>query len=826
VILQDEDKEAGSSVSVTFQDNDIRDNNSVGLFIYTFGDGDITMSMEDCNVSGHDTGIHIEDFGGGSSASTYDISVSDSDISGNVSYGINNIVDSNIVNAEYNWWGDITGPYDGSDDRGTGGYYNPDGLGDQVSDYVDYIPWFLDPNMAGSSNVYILETGIYYPTIQAAIAAATSGQTVIIGSGTYVESGQIMIDKDLTVRGSNSTKPVVMPDQDTGDTGDDRAWWLVTAGTEFYMENLVLDGDVYKVYQAIRQKGSGSVTDVDFRNILYNESGPHYSGVAMAAFGDGPVHVDGCTFENIGRIGVLYFGTGITDAVFSNNTYTGKGPGDWLDYCIDLSAGATAEITNNTITDCNGIASSDGSTSAALMVTTYYGAGTQATITDNVLTNNTTGIEVGYDDTDTSVVYARRNKIYGNYTDGMSAKANSTVDAELNWWGDSSGPSGQGDGTGDVVTQYIDFTPWYCDEAMTQVCGLQNTYSRSPDVAVDSSGDYWLAYTVAKNTTVLDDYADLGEWHNSADSDWYEIYVKKASTIEDLLTATPVKVSEGQPETGHLMREVGIVELSGIMYIFVSTGRTSGYHVYYYWSSDTDGLNWNGPIEAADLGTSVLHVHATKANLGDGERAYISGAMSGNQINVWAFDGSSFSSPYTESGWGTGGPRLGQTVAIDNVLYTAAAHSSLKSIAVATTTDANSQTSYNDIATGLPDGQADITIDKVGDQYLLISAPWDSNDTQWLDLYDANSLSGPWTKTQVTDPNIGYWNYWPEIVVEDNNAYVFYTAEDTGSGQITMTPLADCPDGDLDGDCDVDFYDLAIFAAGWLDCGKIYEDCN
>jgi len=34
------------------------------------------------------------------------------------------------------------------------------------------------------------------------------------------------------------------------------------------------------------------------------------------------------------------------------------------------------------------------------------------------------------------------------------------VDAQFNWWGDESGPSGAGPGQGDSVSQYIDFEPW------------------------------------------------------------------------------------------------------------------------------------------------------------------------------------------------------------------------------------------------------------------------------------------------------------------------------------------------------------------------------
>jgi parallel beta-helix repeat protein len=47
-----------------------------------------------------------------------------------------------IVDARYCWWGDATGPHDPSDrpDDPTG-LHNPDGQGDEVSNYVDYTEW-------------------------------------------------------------------------------------------------------------------------------------------------------------------------------------------------------------------------------------------------------------------------------------------------------------------------------------------------------------------------------------------------------------------------------------------------------------------------------------------------------------------------------------------------------------------------------------------------------------------------------------------------------------------------------------------------------------
>lgn len=68
---------------------------------------------------------------------------------GNVIINYNNIVqnrdyavynqNSYFINAEYNWWGDSTGPYHPDS--------NPGGLGDTVSDYVDFIPWLYWPGV-------------------------------------------------------------------------------------------------------------------------------------------------------------------------------------------------------------------------------------------------------------------------------------------------------------------------------------------------------------------------------------------------------------------------------------------------------------------------------------------------------------------------------------------------------------------------------------------------------------------------------------------------------------------------------------------------------
>jgi hypothetical protein len=384
------------------------------------------------------------------------------------------------------WYGDGTG-YAAETDLGTqdGSHDGSEahGGGAQAWDWdcgwgVEVIPlelpgFAVEVTSGGSYTVTLtpaegpvlnVDTEYTYGTIQLAITAPETldGHTIEVDAGTYVEAGQIVINKNLTIIGANKDTTIIKPAQDTGGSGDARGWFLVHAGKQFNLSNVTLDGSGRKVYQAIRHMGSGTTANCNFNNIQFEPSGPTYQGTAMVIFGNGNVDVTGCSFTAIGRVGVLYYGTGVTDSTFSNNTYVGKGTGDWLDYGVEVGAGATAAITDNTITDCKGVASVDGSTSAGILVTTYYGPGTEATITGNTLTNNTAGIGVGYDEYDTSTVVAHYNNIYGNTDYGIDTTA-PVVDALYNWWGDETGPDHDcrnPGGQGDAVSDDVDFSPW------------------------------------------------------------------------------------------------------------------------------------------------------------------------------------------------------------------------------------------------------------------------------------------------------------------------------------------------------------------------------
>jgi parallel beta-helix repeat protein len=59
-------------------------------------------------------------------------------------------------------------------------------------------------------------------------------------------------------------------------------------------------------------------------------------------------------------------------------------------------------------------------------------------------------------------VVIENNSIVGNGGDGLwvGPYVSMTVNAEMNWWGDASGPGGDGPGTGDTVVGNADYIPW------------------------------------------------------------------------------------------------------------------------------------------------------------------------------------------------------------------------------------------------------------------------------------------------------------------------------------------------------------------------------
>lgn len=301
-----------------------------------------------------------------------------------------------------------------------------------------------------------LDSGAFFTDLQAAIDAATAGDTLEVIAAT-LDVGQVQVTKNLTLQGATATgDETIRMTTNTGNSGDDRAWFLVDTGVDLQVRNLSFDGNGFRVHQGFRHKGTGSFDNCHFEDIQFNASGPDYAGTGIVVFG-GRVDIHDSSFQTMGRIGAVAFGAVANGSRFERNTYVGKGTGDWLDYGFEANAGATITLVDNHISNCLGVASVDGSNSAALLITTFSGAGTAATVTRNTLVDSTSGMVVGITGGDTSAVDAAFNRIVDN-TRGITTFS-TAVTAENNWWGCNGGPGATGcdtaEGTGNP-----DFDPW------------------------------------------------------------------------------------------------------------------------------------------------------------------------------------------------------------------------------------------------------------------------------------------------------------------------------------------------------------------------------
>lgn len=154
----------GGSLSVA--DCSLRNGRSHGIFVTGEASANIRDSAILSNIA---NGVNVSL---GAGAPFGSVQVSGSSIFGNGGVGVSQTAGSFVIPAERNYWGDDSGPRDSSDDEG--GLFNPTGLGQSVSDRVDYDPWLrTTPSVAGTISV-VSGAG------QSGMAGATLPEPVVI----------------------------------------------------------------------------------------------------------------------------------------------------------------------------------------------------------------------------------------------------------------------------------------------------------------------------------------------------------------------------------------------------------------------------------------------------------------------------------------------------------------------------------------------------------------------------------------------------------------------------------------------------------------------
>jgi hypothetical protein len=352
--------------------------------------------------------------------------------------------------------------------------------------YVDDDWASLSPGTAvGPGNAYSIGTSAF-STLQAGLTAVDAGGAVNVQDGTYTVSSQQIINKSMSIVGQSQAGTIVQVDgYNTPPNDDQRGLFLVTAAVDLDVSTITFDGNSeagWKVWDMFRHYGSGTFDQVTFRDIQYEAVGGYfvgraYQGVGVSVIGDAEnVDITNSTFLNIGRAGAIYSGT--VTGTFARNSYTGKGPSDpdndsfHMDYAVDIGAGAVVVVEQNTIVNNQGIARDENVDaegfipidSAAILASTYYGDGTQVTVQNNILNNNSVGIWVGYSalDNDQTSIDIYNNDLAGNTLAAIvSIDPDVVVDASGNWFGATTNyPTWSNYDVYNYTYGAIDFTPY------------------------------------------------------------------------------------------------------------------------------------------------------------------------------------------------------------------------------------------------------------------------------------------------------------------------------------------------------------------------------
>ena len=298
----------------------------------------------------------------------------------------------------------------------------------------------------GTDSGVCLTSGTACLTIQYTIGQSSTGDTINIANGTYTED--VTINKAITLIGNVGTgigpgasAPTIQP----ASCASSAISVTVASAT---IEGIIVNGNSC----GSPQTGIDIAAGIGSTTVTHNELLDNGNGVFLET---GSSNSNTIQYNNI-HANTIY-------GIIVNNT---------------ASSGSPTLIDHNTIT-------ADGQGGIII-------DGTGVTITNNTITNHTTGQGAGIDANTATNITIHYNAISGNgpgtdkphdgggiYHDNLD-----NVDAIDNYWGSSTGPTNSGNpsGTGDVVSDYVLFTPFYTDAGLTTL----NTDSTNTSTSTSS----------------------------------------------------------------------------------------------------------------------------------------------------------------------------------------------------------------------------------------------------------------------------------------------------------------------------------------------------
>ena len=244
---------------------------------------------------------------------------------------------------------------------------------------------FLPPG-AEASTITVGSSGCNHTTLEAAIDAATGGDTIEIAAGTYTYNTGYTVDKNITIQGPAGGTVIL---QTSGTQGSVTNVTVITinAGITATLKNLTIQNGKNANGGGIYNCGSLTMTDCIIQNNIATSNGGGFFNNTNANS-----EITGCTFSNNTATnhggGMYHSGSSskITNCTFSGNettTYTGGG-------ICNANEDSIPEISNCTFSNNTAITNGGGIANLANSSPTI----TNCTFSENRTT--TSGINSGW----------------------------------------------------------------------------------------------------------------------------------------------------------------------------------------------------------------------------------------------------------------------------------------------------------------------------------------------------------------------------------------------------------------------------------------------